>query len=194
MPGSIPPATLLDWYRKGCFPMADGRNGPLWLYSPDPRAVLDPDDFHVSRSLRRTVCSGKFSIRVDAAFEYVIRSCADRDETWLSEMLIRSYIALHETGSAHSVEAWRDGRPAGGLYGVAIGGAFFGESMFSTESDSSKTALAALVGIMRERGMTLLDVQFLTPHLAGFGAKLISRAEYLFRLEAALASKASFSG
>lgn len=160
--------------------------GRIAWYSPDPRGVFDLDRFHVPRRLARVIRSGRFDIAIDADFEAVIRACAGREETWLNEEMIAAYVALHRKGLAHSVEARRENRRAGGLYGVAIGGAFMGESMFHVETDASKVCLAHLVERLKERGFVLLDTQFLTPHLARFGARWIPRSEYLRRLANAL--------
>lgn len=178
-------------YRRGLFPMAE-ENGRIAWYSPDPRGVFDLDRFHVPRRLARVIRSGRFDIRIDADFEAVIRSCAGREETWLNEEMIAAYVALHRKGLAHSVEAHREDRLAGGLYGVAIGGAFMGESMFHVETDASKVCLAHLVERLKERGFLLLDTQFLTPHLARFGARWIPRSEYLRRLARALTLECRF--
>jgi leucyl/phenylalanyl-tRNA--protein transferase len=166
--------------------MADDRGGRIRWYAPDPRAIIPLDAFHVPRSLRQTVRTRLFEVTVNADFPAVIRACAEREETWISAEIERAYTELHRLGLAHSVETWRDGRLAGGLYGVALGGAFFGESIFSRETDASKVALVALVERLRARGFVLLDTQFLTPHLARFGAVEIPRAEYERRLAAAL--------
>jgi leucyl/phenylalanyl-tRNA--protein transferase len=183
---SIPVTDLLRMYASGVFPMADGRDGPIMLFSPDPRTIIEPADLRISASLRKLVRSRRFEIRFDRRFEQVLRNCADRDDTWISDDIMASYMALHDAGYAHSVETWRDGELAGGLYGVALGGAFFGESMFFVERDASKVALVALCARMVERGMPLLDVQYSTPHLFRFGAFEISREEYLQRLDAAI--------
>jgi leucyl/phenylalanyl-tRNA--protein transferase len=151
------------------------------------------DAFHPPRSLRQLVRKQTFTVRVNTAFEEVIRGCAARDETWISEEIIQSYLRLHEFGHAHSVEAWRGETLAGGLYGVALGGAFFGESMFTVVSGASKVCLVALVERLRERGFSLLDTQFVTPHLAGFGAREVPRAQYLALLAAALDRPATFA-
>ena len=173
---------LLHAYRNAVFPMASP-DGEIAWFSPDPRAIIPLDDgFHVPHGLRRTLRKGRFEIRVDTAFETVMRQCAARDETWIDEQIIVSYVNLHRLGHAHSVEAWLDGRLAGGLYGVALGGAFFGESMFHEVTDASKVALHALVTRLRARGFELLDTQWLTPHLETFGALEIPRAEYRERL------------
>jgi leucyl/phenylalanyl-tRNA--protein transferase len=183
----LTPQLLVRAYASGVFPMADGRGGRIHWYAPDPRAIIPLDAFHVPRSLRQTIAKGVFAVTADADFPRVIRACAEREETWISGEIIRAYTELHRLGLAHSVEAWRDGRLAGGLYGVSLGGAFFGESMFSRETDASKVALVALVERLRERGFLLLDTQYLTPHLARFGAVEIPRREYERRLAAALA-------
>jgi len=173
---------LLNAYRQAAFPMALPKGGIGW-FSPDPRAILPiNDEFHIPHGLKRALKKGGFEIRVDAGFETVMRECAVRDETWIDEAIIASYVGLHQLGCAHSVEVWIGGELAGGLYGVALGGVFFGESMFHKVRDASKFALWALVLRLRERGFGLLDVQWLTPHLATFGAKEISRAEYVRRL------------
>ncbi|HTY78443.1 MAG TPA: leucyl/phenylalanyl-tRNA--protein transferase [Candidatus Bathyarchaeia archaeon] len=178
----------VEWaYRHGIFPMADERSGEVLWFRPDPRAIIPLDGFHVSRSLARTLKGGRFEIRLDTDFEGVMRGCADRPEgSWIDERFVEVYGALHRAGKAHSVEAWREGRLAGGTYGVAVGGAFMAESMFHRETDASKVALAALVERLGERGFTLLDVQYLTPHLASLGAVEISRREYEARLVRAL--------
>jgi leucyl/phenylalanyl-tRNA---protein transferase len=166
--------------------MADGKSGEISWYSPDPRAIIPLDAFAVPRSLRRLIASGIFEIRFDTVFPDVMRACAEREETWISGEIISAYTALHAQGCAHSVETWRDNILVGGLYGVSLGGAFFGESMFSRESGASKVALAALVSRLRDHGFTLLDTQFLTPHLAQFGAAEIPRDVYLALLANAL--------
>lgn len=199
----LTPQVLVAAYVNGIFPM--DVEGEIQWFSPDPRAIIPLDGFHASKTCMQTCRSGRFEIRIDTAFEEVMRGCADRPEgTWISEEIIRGYCRLHELGLAHSVESWRAldrlsgvgqgqaGELAGGLYGVAIRGAFFGESMFSCQRDASKVAMVALVERMRSRRFTLLDVQFLTPHLQRFGAVEIPRGEYLERLEAALAIKTSF--
>jgi len=188
----IDPDFLLLAYCSGFFPMADPRSGEIGWYSPDPRAIFELEEFHVPRSLRLTMKKGRFEIRVNTRFEKVMRECARRDETWISEDLIRSYVELHRLGFAHSVESWAGGSLVGGLYGVAIGGAFFGESMFSRQKDASKVALVHLVERMKARGFELLDTQWITPHLQMFGAKEIPREEYLQRLQKAIKKTCSF--
>lgn len=182
----LTPQRLLSAYVAGIFPMAD-ENGDIFWMAPDPRAILELDQLQVSRSLRTVIRREKFEIKMDASFEDVIEACADREDgTWISHEIVQAYTALHNLGYAHSVEAWCDGRLAGGLYGVAIGGTFFGESMFHRDTDASKVALAFLVHRMRERGMVLLDVQFTTPHLRSMGATEIPRREYERRLARAV--------
>ena len=177
----IPPAILLEAYRTGWFPMGEGED--VEWYSPDPRGVLPLGNVHVPRRLARTLRHRPFEIRVDTAFAETIRQCAARGETWITPVIVRSYERLHELGVAHSVEAWRDARLVGGLYGVALRGAFFGESMFHLETDASKAALCALVERLRTRGYRLLDVQWVTGHLEQFGAMEIPRRRYLAILE-----------
>ena len=188
----IPADLLISAYAGGWFPMAvDG--GEIRWFSPDPRGIIPLDEFHVPARLARVVRRGVFRIAIDTAFEQVIRACAaaerDRDDpgTWISEEIVASYGALFARGIAHSVEAWRDDRLVGGLYGVALRGAFFGESMFHEETDASKVALVALVERLRRFGYVLLDTQWVTEHLEQFGAIEIPREEYLRRLDAALA-------
>ena len=183
---------LLRAYAGGYFPMAESAGGPISWFSPDPRAIIPLDAFHPPRSLRQLIRRHLFAITVNRAFEEVIRACADRRETWISGPIIEAYVALHREGWAHSVEAWVEDRLAGGLYGVAIGGAFFGESMFSRTSSASKVALAALVQRLREGGFQLLDTQFMNDHLRQFGTVEISRQEYMRRLGDALSCSATF--
>lgn len=179
----IPAQLLLHAYRQAVFPMAM-ENGEITWFSPDPRAIIPLDAFHVPHGLRRTLKKGRFEIRVDTEFAAVMHACAQRKQTWINEEIVASYLAMHRLGYAHSVEAWFEGRLAGGLYGLALGGAFFGESMFHEVTDASKVALHALVLRLRARGFSLLDTQWLTGHLSTFGAVEISRAEYQRRLSA----------
>ncbi|HEY9723490.1 MAG TPA: leucyl/phenylalanyl-tRNA--protein transferase [Oscillatoriaceae cyanobacterium] len=188
----LTPELLVHAYRRGLFPMADD-DGTIGWYCPDPRAVFPLDAFHVPKNLAKTVRQGRFERRLDGDFEGVMRACADREETWISEEIHAAYTALHRMGLAHSVEAWRDGKLVGGLYGVALGGAFFGESMFSRETDASKVCLVWLVERLRERGYTLLDSQYPTTHLLQFGQTLIPRGEYLLQLQRALPLDCRFS-
>lgn len=195
----IETSVLIAAYAQGIFPMSLGEDqgGEIGWFSPDPRGIIPLDTFSVPRRLARVVRQNRFEIRFDSAFEFVMRACAadrrgDKEGTWISDEIIDSYVALHARGLAHSVEAWREGTLVGGLYGVHLGSAFFGESMFHLETDASKVALAALVERLRERGFTLLDTQWTTPHLEQFGAVEIPKAEYLARLSEALATRASF--
>ena len=176
---------LMNAYAQGIFPMADHQGAIHW-YAPDPRAILEHDNLHVSRSLRATIRKGIYEVRMDTAFELVMRRCAARTETWINEALIMTYTHLHYAGLAHSVEAWRDGVLTGGLYGVALRGAFMGESMFSHATDASKVCLVALVEHLKARGYVLHDTQFLTPHLARLGVTEIPRKIYEQRLKEAL--------
>lgn len=191
--GYIRPALLLAAYRSGLFPMSLDNSGEIGWFSPDPRGIIPLDDFHVSSSLRRTIRKKPFEIRFDSAFGEVIQGCADRRTTWISKKIRQSYEKLHELGYAHSVECWKeDGQLAGGLYGVAIGGVFFGESMFSRETDASKIALVHLVEHLNETGFALLDTQWSTEHLAQFGCREIPRDDYLELLEEALKVETAF--
>jgi leucyl/phenylalanyl-tRNA---protein transferase len=188
----LTPELIIQAYASGYFPMAESREGPISWYSPDPRAIIPLDTFNVSRSLRQAERKGMFEIRFNTAFSEVITQCAAREDTWISAEIIDSYRQLFEQGVAHSVESWKEGVLAGGLYGVALGGAFFGESMFSRASDASKIALWALVRRLQKNGYLLLDTQFLTPHLATLGAYEIPRKEYLRLLRAALLVRTDF--
>jgi leucyl/phenylalanyl-tRNA--protein transferase len=181
----IDPELLLQGYRLGVFPMAMEDDSIQW-FSPDPRAILPLEDFHVPHALRRLVRKKVFETTIDNAFSAVIEACAQREDTWINLEIIESYTRLHELGCAHSVEAWKEGRLAGGLYGVAVGGAFFGESMFHQITDASKIALVALVEHLRARKFALLDTQWLTLHLQQFGGIEISRAHYLRLLRRAI--------
>jgi leucyl/phenylalanyl-tRNA--protein transferase len=179
----LEPGTLLAAYRSGLFPMRLGRRGALAWWSPDPRGVIPLDGLRISRSLRRAV--PRFEVRIDTAFEDVMRACADpgRPNGWIDDSFIEAYGELHRLGWTHSVETWQDGALVGGLYGVAIGGLFAGESMFHRVTDASKVALVALVELLVESGASLLDIQWVTPHLASLGAEGINRSEYLRSLE-----------
>jgi leucyl/phenylalanyl-tRNA--protein transferase len=203
-PLPLTPDILLGAYAQGVFPMAEPETGDILWFSPDPRAIIPLDEFRIRRSLRRVVRSGPFTIRSDTAFEQVMRACAEprpggEQETWISPELIAAYVRLHQLGFAHSVEAWLaddDGgeRLVGGLYGVAIRRAFFGESMFHHAdrggTDASKVCLVHLVHHLRRQGYVLLDTQFWTEHLAQFGCVEISRRAYLRRLAVALGAEA----
>ncbi|MFM8363737.1 MAG: leucyl/phenylalanyl-tRNA--protein transferase [Verrucomicrobiota bacterium] len=176
----IPAPMLLDFYRRGLFPMALG--GEVRLFSPDPRGVIPLEEFRIPHGSRKTVKDPAWTVTANAAFEDVVLGCAERDETWIDETIFRSYVNLHRLGHAHSIEVWRDGGLVGGLYGVSIGAAFFGESMFSRVPGASKVALAKLVERLRDRGFELLDTQWVTPHLETFGAREIPRKDYLEQL------------
>ena len=185
---------LLSAYASGWFPMAVAPGEIRW-YSPDPRGIIPLDTFHVPSRLARVVASGRFEIRIDADFAGVMRSCAERrgpEGTWIDDEIVESYAALHHAGLAHSVEAWQQGHLVGGLYGVALGGAFFGESMFHRVADASKVTLVALVERLRANGFLLLDTQWVTEHLQQFGAVEIPRRRYLKLLAQAIEHEASF--
>jgi leucyl/phenylalanyl-tRNA--protein transferase len=189
MGADLEPATLLAAYRRGLFPMPGESRMPMLWWSPDPRGILPLAGLRVSRSLRAS--ARRMEVRVDTSFEEVIRACADpsRDSGWIDEKIIGAYSELHELGWAHSVETWQDGRLVGGLYGVAIGGLFAGESMFHRVTDASKVALVGLVDLLRDEhaDRRLLDVQWSTPHLASLGVVEVRRPTYLERLREALA-------
>jgi len=191
---TIDPELLLRAYALGWFPMGTGRRGRIEWFSPDPRGIIPIATFHAPSRLQRVVRQSRFEVRVDTAFEAVMRACAARDETWITDDILSSYVSLHRLGFGHSVETWQGEVLVGGLYGVAIGGAFFGESMFHTATDASKVALVALVDRLRARGFGLLDTQWVTPHLVQFGATEVPRAEYLERLAAALPLECRFDG
>ena len=197
MPRSVPldPETLLSAYAQGAFPMAD-RDGAIRWYTADPRGVIPLDDgFHVPGTLAALVRQGKYESRINSDFEATMRACMQQRAggTWISEPLIRAYAHLHELGFAHSVESWQDGELVGGLYGVSLGGAFFGESMFHRRRDASKVALVHLVQRLRERGFELLDAQAQTPHLARFGCVELSAHDYMTRLDRALRKWCKFA-
>ncbi len=167
-------------------------SGEIAWFSPDPRGIILLDAFHIPHGLRRALKKGEFQLRLNTVFEEVIRACSERAETWISEEIIQSYIHLHKLGFAHSVEAWLDNELAGGLYGVSLNGAFFGESMFHRVTDASKVALVGLVNRLNERGYRLLDTQYVTSHLTKFGAVEISRSKYMRLLKQALALECKF--
>lgn len=179
--GDLSPERLIDAYRHGIFPWYNGGQPILW-WSPDPRMVLFVDEFRLPRSLRKVVRQGRFEIRVDTAFRRVMLGCAEpragQSGTWITPQVIEAYTALHKLGYAHSIEAWRDGKLAGGLYGVAIGRMFYGESMFARESDASKVALVKLVELLKRLRMPLIDCQQETEHLARFGGRPITRRAF----------------
>ena len=180
-------------YRQGIFPMADTVRGVITWHRPRRRAVLPLDAFHVSRSLARTIRRGGFTVTCNRDFSGVMAACAERKPTWISEEFMEVYGQLHRAGKAHSLEVWMEGALAGGVYGVCLGGAFFAESKFHRVTGMSKVALAHLVGRLRERGFLLLEVQYLTEHLAQFGVIEISNREYVARLQEALELERSFA-
>jgi leucyl/phenylalanyl-tRNA---protein transferase len=189
----LSPSLLVAAYAAGYFPMGMD-DGTIEWFSPDPRGILPLDGFHASRRLARVVRSRRFSVSVDRAFRRVVEACAEgRDEgTWITAEILESYVALHERGVAHSVEVWDGEALAGGLYGVSLGGAFFGESMFHRVTDASKVAMVALVDRLRAREYVLLDTQWLTPFLESLGGIEIPRDEYLARLQSALQVRSGF--
>ncbi|NNM82310.1 MAG: leucyl/phenylalanyl-tRNA--protein transferase [Burkholderiales bacterium] len=179
--GDLSPQRLLSAYRMGIFPWFNAGDPILW-WSPDPRLVLFPEDLKISRSLRKTLKKREFEIRVDTSFRKVMQACAaprkDAAGTWISEKMIEAYSILHEMGHAHSIESWRDGELAGGLYGIALGSVFFGESMFSRQSDASKVAFVHLVLQLRRWGFRMIDCQVRTDHLVSLGATEIPRSQF----------------
>ena len=196
-PSKITAEMLLRAYAIGIFPMAEARNDPeLYWIDPEARGIIPLDSFHVSRSLKKTVRSGPFTVSCDTCFERVVEACAapapGRRQTWINQTIFDLCCQLFRMGHAHSVETWQDGRLVGGLYGISLGGAFFGESMFSNETDASKIALVHLVARLRVGNYGLLDTQFVTKHLSGFGALEIPRDDYRKRLTGALARRAQF--
>jgi len=191
----LDPRLLLEGYSSGIFPMADSRTAAqLFWVEPRNRAIIPLDGFHVSRSLRRTIRSSRFTVTRDKDFAAVIAACAEREETWINAELEHAMRALHGAGHAHSIEVWRDGALVGGLYGVKLGRAFFGESMFSRATDASKVALAWLVARLKVGNFTLLDCQFMTDHLASLGAISVPRDTYVALLAVALGGGAAGSG
>jgi leucyl/phenylalanyl-tRNA--protein transferase len=192
---ALSPQLLLAAYAQGMFPMGEQRDDPtLYWVSPELRGILPLDGFHVPRRLARTVRTGQFTVTSNMAFAKVMQACAapapGREQSWINAEILRLYGALFAAGHAHSVECWQDGELVGGLYGVQLGAAFFGESMFSTARDASKVALVHLVERLLRGGFVLLDTQFLTAHLATFGVVEIARAEYLLLLEDAIRRQA----
>jgi len=191
----IDPRLLLQGYASGIFPMADSRDASeLYWVEPRKRAIIPLDVFHVSRSLRRTIRSGRFAVTRDRDFAAVIAACAEREETWINAELEHAMIALHGSGHAHSIEVWDGAQLVGGLYGVKLGRAFFGESMFSRKTDASKVALAWLVARLKAGNFTLLDCQFMTEHLASLGAISVPRESYVALLAVALGRGVSAGG
>lgn len=192
-PPKITPALLLRAYEAGVFPMADSADAEeIFWVEPRHRGIIPLESFHVSRSLKRRLRRGDYVVTLDTCFDAVVEACADRTETWINAEIRRLYGVLHLQGHAHSIEVWMDGRLAGGVYGVRIGAAFFGESMFSRRRDGSKIALAWLVARLRAGRFRLLDTQFVTPHLESLGAISVSRAAYLRLLDDALEHRANF--
>ena len=188
---------LLACYARGVFPMAESRSDSrVYLLEPDERGVLPLDRFHISRSLRKTVRRDVFTLTVNRCFETVVRSCAasapGREDTWINDQILMLYLDMHAEGHAHSIEAWKDGKLAGGLYGVSLGAAFFGESMFSNVTDASKVALVALIARLKVGGYSLLDTQFNTEHLKRFGTETIPQELYRKSLDEAIEQTADF--
>ena len=190
-PEPLDPILVINAYAQGIFPMANHYGRIRW-YAPDPRAILEHDNLYISRSLRATLRKQVYEVSLDTAFEAVMQRCAEREDTWINESFISTYTHLHYAGLAHSVEAWQNGELVGGLYGVSLGGAFMGESMFSRATDASKVCLVALVEHLKARGYVLHDVQYWTPHLASLGVSEIPRKEYERRLKAALRLECSW--
>jgi leucyl/phenylalanyl-tRNA--protein transferase len=192
-PLELTPSLILRAYAAGVFPMADGAqsDGVFWV-DPKRRGIIPLDGFHTPRRLARRIRAGGFTVTVDQDYTAVIDACADRDETWINGDIRALYLGLHRMGRAHSIEIWREDRLIGGLYGVRMGAAFFGESMFHRETDASKIALVHLIARLRAGGFTLLDSQFVTDHLARFGGCVISRARYHDMLDSALGRQADF--
>ncbi|MDG4648161.1 leucyl/phenylalanyl-tRNA--protein transferase [Roseibacterium sp. SDUM158017] len=192
-PPPLSPALMLRAYAAGIFPMSEGADDPtLFWVDPQRRGIFPLDRFHVSHSLARRIRRGGFEVRVDHDFAATVMGCADREPTWINAEIFRCYMALHAMGRAHSIEVWQDGELAGGVFGVVLGGAFFGESMFSRRADASKIALAWLVARLRFGRFQLFDTQFVTEHLESLGAVEIPRAEYREILHAALETEADF--
>jgi leucyl/phenylalanyl-tRNA--protein transferase len=194
---ALTPEILLHAYASGVFPMAEGRDDRnLFWVDPEVRGILPLEKFHVSQRLARKIRSNTFDVRVSTAFQEVMEGCAeprdDADSTWINDEIISLYCGLNKTGAAQSIECWQDGKLVGGLYGVALGAAFFGESMFSRATDASKVALVYLVARLKFGHYQLLDIQFVTDHLSRFGATGIPRTEYRWRLEEAVQRKADF--
>jgi leucyl/phenylalanyl-tRNA--protein transferase len=190
---TLDPDLVLNGYAAGIFPMAESRDAPdLFWVEPRERAIITPDGFHLSRSLARTLRTDRFAVTANRDFAGVIRGCADRPETWINGQIENAMLALHARGAAHSVEVWQGDVLVGGIYGVALGRAFFGESMFSRVTDASKVALAWLAARLKAGGFTLLDCQFMTDHLASLGAVIVSRDRYVSLLSEALRCAARF--
>lgn len=190
---TLSPELLLSAYAQGVFPMAESANdADLFWVDPRERGVMPLDGFHISRSLAKTIRQGRYQVRVNGDFAAVVAGCADRDETWINAPLTELYNALHAMGQAQSLEIWEGDTLIGGVFGITLGGAFFGESMFSRQTNASKLALAYLVDRLRQGGFTLFDTQFITPHLRSLGGQEIPRAEYRTQLSRALKQSADF--
>jgi leucyl/phenylalanyl-tRNA---protein transferase len=190
----IPPEVLLEAYARGCFPMADPDTGDLGWYTADPRAILPLDPFHVPRRVQRFLKTAPFRCTRDAAFEEVVRGCSQRESSWIDTVIRNSYVNLHHLGFAHSVEVWNEERLVGGLYGVHLGSAYFGESMFYRESGASKAALVHLAGHLNARGFRMLEIQMITPLTAQFGAVHVHRRDYARLLKEALETDCTWEG
>ncbi len=192
--GDLKPGTLLAAYADGVFPWYCEGDPILW-WSPNPRAIMEFENFHISRSLAKTLKKGRFSISFDSAFPEVMQGCGENrpDGTWINSEMLAAYATMHKRAYAHSAEVWLEGRLVGGVYGVGIGGFFSAESMFHRETDASKVALAALVGRLRDRGYSLIDLQLINDHTRSLGASEISRVAYLERLRLAIRQNVSFS-
>ena len=189
----LTPRLLLTAYASGVFPMAESaESDEIFWFNPELRGVMPLDGLHVSRSLRKTMRARRFKVTANQCFSAVMAACADREETWINPEITALYTELHEIGHAHSIEVWQGGELAGGLYGVSLGAAFFGESMFSRQSNASKIALVGLMARLNLGGFKLLDMQFITPHLASLGGVEIAREDYQAQLETALKQKADF--
>lgn len=190
----IPPEILLEAYSQGIFPMADSGEGEeVDWYSARKRGVIPLDEFHMTKNVMRIVRQGRFEVKVDTGFREVVLGCADRENTWINDLILNSYDILNQSGNAHSVEVYKDEKLAGGLYGVTLGGAFFGESMFRKEKEADKVALYYCHQILKEKGFILWDTQFYTDHLGRFGCKEIEAKEYGKLLEEALKIEAEFA-
>lgn len=192
MPDILTTDIVLLAYKHGYFPMADEEDGNIYWHSPDPRAIVPLQGVQVSRSLRQTIKKGVFDVRINTACERVIEACAQRHDTWISADIIDTYTNLHRVGYVHSVESWYNGELVGGLYGVSIGGAFFGESMFSMVSNASKVAFVALTEHLRQRDFMLLDSQYINPHMESLGAREIPREQFMYLLSKALHMNCNF--
>ncbi len=188
----LEPELLLAAYGQGYFPMAESKDGEIYWHSPDPRAIIPFQNISPPRSLKQILKKGIFTFTADKAFGRIIKGCAQRQDTWISAQIVKSYINLNKLGYAHSVETWQDGKLAGGLYGVTIGGAFFGESMYSKVSNASKAAFYKLVEILKQGGFVLLDSQYINPHTMSLGAIEIPKQKYLKLLKKAIEVPASF--